>query len=338
MRARSFQFVSAWALTLAWCIAATGCDHKERHDDNRAQAAWTTASGVMTKRLAGVRERQAGLTGRINSLAIPDGTEDPVLASAIVELRDQLGAVTNACAGAATAFDQATADSTAALSKPDRIAAERLVRSGTATFEATAVQADAAMSAVEPKLLLAESIVKRLSDGIAAEIARLRRIATDGGDVDFSDIDFKVGSAEFDFTHPASKATLDRLVQFAGSCPQLRFGLTGHTSKEGVPARNKTLSLARADAVKAYLLSQGVGNDKVARTSGLGSTHTLVNEPEPGTPAETAMDPSALEATRRRNRRVNVDVITSCSTPAAADVAVPPTPPTPTRQPNNQPH
>ena len=102
-----------------------------------------------------------------------------------------------------------------------------------------------------------------------------------------------------------------------------------------MPAKNKALSLSRADAVKTYLIAQGVPADAVARTAGLGSATSLVDEPDPGTPAEAAMPPEQLELIRRKNRRVNVEVITPCpatptaAAPTAPPTGAPPTPPTP---------
>lgn len=320
---------------LALALAAGACDHKERSNANPAAEAWTVADGAMTKRMSLLRDRQKLLAGRAAVLAIPEGTEDATLTSTIADVQGQLAAIDAACNAAEGALTQARADATAALATPDRIAAARQVSASAAAFEASAKAADGTMDQVEPRIVTGEQIMSRLQARIAAEVARLRRLATEGGSEDFSDIDFQVGSAEFDFTHPASKATLERLVKFGASCPELRFALTGYTSKEGVPAKNKALSLSRADAVKTYLVAQGVPADAIARTAGLGSATSLVDEPDPGTPAEAAMPPEQLELIRRKNRRVNVEVITPCpatptaAAPTAPPTGAPPTPPTP---------
>ena len=52
-------------------------------------------------------------------------------------------------------------------------------------------------------------------------------------DTDFTDLDFKAGTAVFLFDRPTSKATLEKLVAYMKSCPQLVVDLVGHTSNEG---------------------------------------------------------------------------------------------------------
>jgi len=304
------------------------CDHKERVDQNPAAEAWTELSTSMAARVVALRERQAALSARIGRLAVPGGTEDVTLAAAITNLQATLAPLDDAIAKVEATVAQATVDVNAQLAQKDKRAAERTVSAARVDFDAAAVGPEPTMNALEAQTNAAEQIMQRLVASIEAEIAQLRRLATVGGNLDFSAIDFRVGSADLDFSRAASKATLDRLVQFAAACPQLRFGITGHTSKEGVPARNKELSLQRADAVKTYLVAQLVETAKVVRTAGEGSTQTLVDEPEPGTPAEAAMDPATLENLRRRNRRVTIDVVTSCATPVAVDAPVAPTAPT----------
>lgn len=332
MRAAPSRVLALALLSLAF---AGACDHKERSTANPAADAWSAADAAMTKRMSALRDRQKILAGRAAVLAVPAGTEDATLASLLADLPGQLSAVDAACSAAENALDQARADATAALAGADRMAASAQVSAAAGGFEPVARAADAAMDQLEPKVVTGEQIMKRLLAEVAAQVARLTRLASEGGNLDFSDIDFKAGSAEFDFTHPASKATLDRLVTFAGSCPELRFDLTGFTSKEGVAARNKALSLARAEAVKGYLVGQGVAAEKIVKTAGLGSSKTIVDEPDPGTPAEAAMPPAQLEDIRRHNRRVNVEVVTPCggaqpatgAPPAQGSTDAPPTRP-----------
>ena len=296
-------------------LLIAGCDHKERRDDNPAQDAWAELSGQMARRLSELRDRQKVLGGRIGALAVPAGTEDVTLAATITELQAALAPADAAIANVEAVMTQVTADVTAQLAERNKLAAERAVSAAATTFDAAVTAAGPALALLEPKVDAAEQIMRRLIDGIEAELGQLRRLATTGGTLDFSAIDFRVGSADLDFTRPPSKATLDRLVQFAAACPQLRFGVTGHTSKEGIAAANQDLSLRRADAVRTYLVAQGVEPAKIVRTAGLGSTKTLVDEPEPGSPAEAAMDAATLERLRRTNRRVTIDVVASCAAP-----------------------
>lgn len=306
----------AWLALVLALGGLAACDHKERRNDNPAQESAAVADRTMARRVSELRSRQTQLSGRIGALAVPDGTEDATLTATLGEVQNQIGLVNAACTAADAAAEQARANATAALASPDRISAQRQVEAGVVAFEQAAMAADAAMNQLEPKVIAGEQIMKRLLAQVASEVARLQRLAIEGGNADFSDINFSAGTADFDFARPPSKASLERLSRFAASCPELRVGITGHTSKEGDAAQNRALSLARADAVKGYLVAQGVKPEVIARTAGLGSTKTAVDEPDPGTPAEAAMPPAQLEMIRQRNRRVNVEVITPCGKPA----------------------
>lgn len=327
MHAASPSRVVSFALALVLALGGlAACDHKERSNANPAQVSAEAADRTMARRVSELRSRQTQLAGRIGALAVPDGTEDATLAATIAEVQGQVGTIDAACNAVDAAAEQARASARVALAAPDRIAAQRQIDAGNAAFEQAAMAADAALNQVEPKIIAGEQIMKRLLAQVASEVARLQRLATDGGNADFSDINFNAGTAEFDFTRPPSKASLERLVRFGGACPELRIAITGHTSKEGNAAQNRTLSLSRADAVKGYLVAQGVKAEVVARTAGLGSTQTAVDEPDPGTPAEAAMPPAQLEMIRSRNRRVNVEVITPCgkaATGGPSDAAAP---------------
>ncbi len=325
--------VRVGALVLA--ALAAGCDHKEKVNSDPARDLWTSSSDQLRGRATELRTRQQALAGRVGALKVPDGTEDAALATQITDLQGQLPALDAACAEVERALAQATAESEVALGKPNKLAAQQIVESKLAAFDGAAATAKSTLDAFVPKLEAAEGLMQRLLDRIAAEVARLDKLAKDGGGADFSDIDFQAGSAQFDFTHPASKATLQRLVAFAGTCDQLRFSVTGHISREGKPAVNKALSLARATAVRDYLVQSGVVADKITKVDGLGSAQTMVDEPTPGTPEEAAMDPAVLEERRRKNRRVTIAVSTSCA-PAAAPAVAQPAPggqPAPTARP-----
>lgn len=328
---RPVAFVRVAAtLVLALVVGLTGvgCDHKERVNLDPARELWTASSDQLRGRTTELRARQQALAGRIGELKVPDGTEDAQLAAEVSALQGEVANLDAACATVERSLAQVTSEIEVALSKPDKVVAERTVKTGLASFEDEAGKAKSALDALTPRVDAAQAVMRRLLDGIAAEVSRLQKLASEGGGADFSDIDFQAGSAEFDFTHPASKATLTRLVAFAGSCDQLRFGLTGHTSREGKPAVNKALSLARATAVRDFLVQAGTAPAKITKVDGLGSAQTMIDEPTPGSPEEAAMAPDELETRRRKNRRVTVQVTAPCTTPVAP-TALPPTAPPP---------
>lgn len=89
---------------------------------------------------------------------------------------------------------------------------------------------------------------------------------------------FALGSAD---VSAASKATLSKVAQ-ALSSPSLlsaRFRIEGHTDATGSAEGNLRLSKARAESVRALLMSGGVSSDRL-EAQGFGSTR-LANPREP---------------------------------------------------------
>jgi len=85
--------------------------------------------------------------------------------------------------------------------------------------------------------------------------AKVERVG-EGIVVEFSDkVLFSIGKSDLS---PASKASLDKLVALLVKYPDTNIEIQGHTDNTGTPALNLKLSQKRADAVKAYLLSNGI--------------------------------------------------------------------------------
>ncbi|TNE29240.1 MAG: flagellar motor protein MotB [Bacteroidetes bacterium] len=74
----------------------------------------------------------------------------------------------------------------------------------------------------------------------------------------------------FELQNP-SKIELNRLVGFMELNPDVKIRVDGHTDDEGNAAYNAKLSLDRAEAVKQYLVSQGVSEGRV-QVKGFGAT------------------------------------------------------------------
>ena len=109
----------------------------------------------------------------------------------------------------------------------------------------------------------------------------------------------------FDFDkatlRPAGQQMLGRLAAFLNKNSYTKSVVVGHTDSWGSEAYNDRLSLRRAEAVKAFLVGQGVPADKVV-TQGMGERQLLVD------PASCKGTKAQRQACEQPNRRVTVDI------------------------------
>lgn len=109
------------------------------------------------------------------------------------------------------------------------------------------------------------------------------------------------GDVTFDFNEATIRAdaepTLERLLKLIQATSEGMISVEGHTDSRGDDGYNQKLSLARAEAVKSYLVEQGVPAGRL-RTLGLGETRPVAPNAKP--------DGSDDEAGRQKNRRVEI--------------------------------
>lgn len=99
-------------------------------------------------------------------------------------------------------------------------------------------------------------------------------------------INFATSSSEIP---TENKALLDKAAMLFKTLPSLKLNITGHTDSTGNAENNLALSASRAQAVAAYLTSQGVASASLT-AKGLGSSQPIAD--------------NATEEGRHKNRRI----------------------------------
>ena len=89
----------------------------------------------------------------------------------------------------------------------------------------------------------------------------------------------------------SSYSVLDEVAREMKKYPSMTFNLNGHSSAEGTVARNMTLSIDRATAVKSYLVSAGINAGNLI-AKGFGESMPISS--------------NDTEAARQLNRRVEI--------------------------------
>jgi OmpA-OmpF porin, OOP family len=102
---------------------------------------------------------------------------------------------------------------------------------------------------------------------------------------------FPQGKAVID---PKSFDELDEVVQMMKENSKMVIQLEGHTDNQGSAKLNMKLSEDRVEAVKKYIVSKGIGKDRV-KTKALGGTQPLSNE--------------MTQEARAMNRRVEMRIL-----------------------------
>jgi len=103
-------------------------------------------------------------------------------------------------------------------------------------------------------------------------------------------IEFDVGKGTI---RKGSSDVLDQAAKILADYPDLKVEIAGHTDDTGAHDYNVKLSQERADAVKSYLASKGVGAERIT-TRGAGPDEPLGNE--------------KTNSARQKNRRIEFHI------------------------------
>jgi len=131
-----------------------------------------------------------------------------------------------------------------------------------------------------------------------------------GTKTDFPEILFIVNTDEFNYEFPGTNSSLIKMLDYIKQCPGLQVIIEGHASKEGDPKRNQELSDMRAKKVQRWLIDNGANPNTIRSTIGYGSRKEKI--PEPKGAALKKISPTELEAIRKQNRRITVEVVRTC--------------------------
>ena len=212
---------------------------------------------------------------------------------------------------------KAAAEQAAQEAAAQREAAEKAKADALAQQQALAVEADKARKAAEESERLRQQAEKDKADLRARLLAQLNTILATrdtarGLIANMSDVLFKTGSFEL------LAGARERLAKISGlvlAYPGLHLDVEGHTDSVGTDEYNMRLSEHRAEAVRDYLVQQGVPDSAVA-ARGLGKAGPVATNDTP--------------EGRQQNRRVEL-VLTgeAIGGPSSADTSAgaPPTPP-----------
>jgi len=90
----------------------------------------------------------------------------------------------------------------------------------------------------------------------------------------------------FDFDkatlRPESTNELERLIKLLNDLPTLKIEISSHTDSKGSDTYNMTLSQARSESVVGYLITHGIGKDRLV-AKGYGETKPMdTNETDEG--------------------------------------------------------
>jgi outer membrane protein OmpA-like peptidoglycan-associated protein len=289
------------AAALLSVVTLLGCSE----DLTAITATWNQLQSAMTAKAGELRKQYNDVAAAVKAMPAP-GATDTTGRSMLDKLKGALAGHDKLLGGLDSTITTAATSVQEAIKTGKVVNIQKAIDDSKTAYDGAIAKLGASSATVTALL----GQMKTHNAQVAAEAARIN---TAGSKVDFADIDFKAGKADFLFDRPTTQATLDKLLVFVNSCPALAVDLIGHTSGEGTPAANAKLSTDRAKAVQKWLLGKGVAKKKIHSVSGKGATDNVAPEPAANSAAAKAMPAAALEDLRRKNRRITVVVLTPCT-------------------------
>jgi outer membrane protein OmpA-like peptidoglycan-associated protein len=254
---------------------------QERIASERAAAAAKAKAEAEAKaaaEAAAAKERAAAEAHRQAELAAAREAQFKAEAAARQAEAEQREALLKAAAVARESQLKLEAAAKEAAEREARIAAEAESAAREASARAEAERARGAAEALRAQLLEQFNRILETRDSVRGLVITMADVLFDTGKYDL---------------RPTTREALARLSGIVLAHPGLTLEVEGHTDSTGSDELNQTLSEQRANAVRAYLIQQGLSADAVT-ARGFGKTAPVAD--------------NSTAAGRQKNRRVELVV------------------------------
>lgn len=202
-----------------------------------------------------------------------------------IGLNYQYGGAKRSAAAERAAADKAAAERAAAeKAAAEKAAAERAAAEKALAGKSAAEKAAYEKAAAERAAAEKAAASKKAADPTYKTVYDEKKITLEG-------TSFASGSAVL---NRSASAGLDKAIEFANNNKEADLVVSGYTDDLGDAAKNVKLSAARADAVKNYLIKQGVAAERLS-SKGEGAANPVADN-------KTA-------AGRAKNRRVEINAV-----------------------------